>query len=58
MTQDQGRFRSFQRFSFGTGFGASLPTVNPGPEDWKMREAYLAQILPNKGMTLVLGVRL
>lgn len=58
MTQDQGRFRSFQRVSFGTGFGASLPTLNPGPEDWKMREAYLARILPNKGMTLVLGVRL
>lgn len=57
-TQDQGTFRSFQKIAFGTGFGSTVPTVDPGPSDWKMREAYLAQFRPNREFWFTLGVRL
>jgi hypothetical protein len=58
VTQDQGSFRSFQKISLGTGFGSSIPTVNPGPSDWRMSEAYLAQVRPSRDIRLTLGVRL
>ena len=56
--QDHPGFRSFQRFSYGTGFGSTLPSVNPGATDWQMREAYLAQFRPNQEIRITLGVRL
>jgi len=56
--QDQEGFKSFQKIAVGTGFGASIPAVNPGPSDWKMREAYLAQIRPNHEIRITLGVRI
>ena len=57
-TQNQGGFRSFQKISYGTGFGSSVPSVNPGPNDWRMSEAYLAQFRPNQEVRITLGVRL
>jgi hypothetical protein len=56
--QDQGSFRSFERFSYGMGFGESIPSVNPGPTDWKMSSAYLAQFRPNGEFRITLGFRL
>jgi len=56
--QDQGAFRSFQKVSIAGGFGSTAPAVNPGPSDWQMREAYLAQIRPNREFRITLGVRL
>jgi hypothetical protein len=56
--QDRGGFRSFQKIAYGTGFGSSVPAVNPGPGDWKMSEAYLAQGRPNQEVRITLGVRL
>lgn len=58
LEQDQGAFKSFQKFSVGTGFGSTLPVVNPGPNDWKMRDAYLTRARPNQEFRFVLGVRL
>lgn len=58
LVQDQEGFKSFQKFSVGTGFGSTLPVVNPGPNDWKMRDAYLARARPNQEFRFVLGVRL
>jgi hypothetical protein len=58
LTQDQGGFRSFQKISLGTGFGSSIPAVNPGPNDWRMSEAYLAQVRPSRDVRITLGVRL
>lgn len=56
--QNQGKFRTFQKFSMASGFGSTVPTVNPGPGDWQMREAYLAQIRPSREFRVTLGVRL
>lgn len=56
--QDQGGFRSFERFSYGVGFGGSIPSVNPGPTDWKMSSAYLAQFRPNAEFRITFGLRL
>lgn len=56
--QDQGGFRSFERFSYGVGFGESTPSVTPGPTDWKMSSAYLAQFRPNAEFRITLGFRL
>ncbi len=58
LVQDQGRFKSFQKFAMGTGFGSALPAVNPGPNDWQMRSAYLARARPNQEFRITLGVRL
>ena len=58
LTQDQGRFRSFQKISLGTSFGSTVPSVNPGPSDWRMSEAYFAQVRPTRDVRLTLGVRL
>lgn len=56
--QDQGGFRSFERFSYGVGFGGSMPSINPGPTDWKMSSAYLAQFRPNAEFRITFGFRL
>lgn len=58
LTQDQGTFRSFQKISLGTSFGSTVPAVNPGPGDWRMSEAYFAQVRPTRDVRLTLGVRL
>lgn len=55
--QDQGDYRFFQKLSFASGFGSSIPAVNPGPGDWKMSEAYLAQIRPSREVRITLGFR-
>lgn len=58
LIQPQQGFQSFQTFSIGTGFGGDIPPVDPGPTDWKMREAYLARARPNTEFRFCLGVRL
>lgn len=58
MTQQQQGFRSFQKVSLGFGLGSSTPAVNPGPSDWRMSEAYLAQFRPKSEIRILLGVRL
>lgn len=58
LSQKQNGFSSFQKLTYGTGFGSSVPTVNPGPADWRMSEAYLAQFRPNQEFQITLGIRL
>lgn len=58
LVQKQQGFRSFQKISYGRGFGSTVPAVNPGPSDWRMSEAYLAQFRPNQEFRITLGVRL
>lgn len=58
LTQDQGGYESFQKIVIGLPLGSSVPEVQPGPNDWKMSEAYLAQIRPGWDVRFTLGVRL
>lgn len=58
LQQEHEGFRSFQRFTVGTGIGSDVPAVHPGTSDWRMSSAYLARIRPNTGIGFTLGVRL
>jgi hypothetical protein len=57
-SQPHDGFKSLQKISYGIGFGSTVPAVNPGPSDWRMSEAYLAQFRPNQEVRITLGVRL